>query len=329
MDRRRILKTAGVAALAVLGGWLGLWLLGPVLLPFGVGYLFALGAQPAVDTLTKRHIPRWAAAGLTVTLLYAALGTALYALGWVLCRETLALARQLPELAESLTGPAARVEAWLLERADRFPDGVGQALRQGVEEFFRSGAGLAGRAYNWVFGLISGALKKLPELRELWRRKAPALWQRRVQAVNRRLRATLGGWVKTQVQLMGVTALVLTAGLLVLGVDYPVLLGGLIALIDALPVFGSGTVLLPWALWELLDGRTTLAVGLAALYAGASLIRSALEPRMLGKQMGLDPLLTLLALYAGFRYFGILGMILFPVGAILVKQLWTHLESNS
>src|SRR5699024_928351 len=132
------------------------------------------------------------------------------------------------------------------------------------------------------------------ELRELWRRKAPALWQRRVQAVNRRLRATLGGWVKTQVQLMGVTALVLTAGLLVLGVDYPVLLGGLIALIDALPVFGSGTVLLPWALWELLDGRTTLAVGLAALYAGASLIRSALEPRMLGKQMGLDPLLTLL-----------------------------------
>ena len=243
-----------------------------------------------------------------------------------------------------------RVEAWLLERADRFPDGVGQALRQGVEEFFRSGAGLAGRAYNWVFSLISGALKKLPELmlflvtavlssfmlaaklpelRELWRRKAPALWQRRVQAVNRRLRATLGGWVKTQVQLMGVTALVLTAGLLVLGVDYPVLLGGLIALIDALPVFGSGTVLLPWALWELLDGRTTLAVGLAALYAGASLIRSALEPRMLGKQMGLDPLLTLLALYAGFRYFGILGMILFPVGAILVKQLWTHLESNS
>lgn len=350
MDRRRILKTAGVAALAVLGGWLGLWLLGPVLLPFGVGYLFALGAQPAVDTLTKRHIPRWAAAGLTVTLLYAALGTAFYALGWVLCRETLALARQLPELAESLTGPAARVEAWLLERADRFPDGVGQALRQGVEEFFRSGAGLAGRAYNWVFSLISGALKKLPELmlflvtavlssfmlaaklpelRELWRRKAPALWQRRVQAVNRRLRATLGGWVKTQVQLMGVTALVLTAGLLVLGVDYPVLLGGLIALIDALPVFGSGTVLLPWALWELLDGRTTLAVGLAALYAGASLIRSALEPRMLGKQMGLDPLLTLLALYAGFRYFGILGMILFPVGAILVKQLWTHLESNS
>lgn len=349
MQRQRILKTAAVAAAAALGGWLGLWLLGPVLLPFAVGYLFALGAQPAVEALTKRRVPRWAAAGLTVTLLYAALGTALYALCWVLCRETVALARQLPDLVASLAEPAARVETWLLERANRFPDGVGEALREGVEEFFRSGAGLAGRAYSWVFDTISALLKKLPDLmlflitavlssfmlaaelptlRALWRKRAPEPWQRRVKAVTRRLRSTLGGWVKTQVKLMGVTALVLTAGLLVLGVDYPVLLGGLIALIDALPVFGSGTVLLPWALWALLDGNTYLAVGLAALYAAASLIRSALEPRMLGKQMGLDPLLTLLALYAGFRFFGILGMILFPIGAILVKQLWTHLDQG-
>lgn len=349
MDRRHLLKTAALAGAAAVGGWLGLWLLGPVLLPFAVGYLFAWGAQPAVEALTRRRVPRWAAAGLTVTLLYAALLTALSALCYVLCRETLSLARQLPDLAESLTVPAARAEAWLLERAGRFPDGVGQALRQAVEEFFRSGAGLAGRISGWLFETISAVLKrlpdlllflvtavlssfmlaaKLPDLRSLWRRKAPAAWQRRGEAVVRRLRATLGGWVKTQLQLMGITALVLTAGLLVLGVDYPVLLGGLIALIDALPVFGSGTVLLPWALWALLNGNTSLAIGLTALYAAAWLIRSALEPRMLGKQMGLDPLLTLLALYAGFRYFGILGMILFPVAAILVKQLWTHLEQG-
>lgn len=349
MHRRQILKTAAVAAAAALGGWLGLWLLGPVLLPFAVGYVFAWGAQPAVEALTRRRVPRWAAAGLTVTLLYALLITALYALGWILCREAMGLARQLPNLVASLAEPASRVEAWLLERADRFPDGVGEALRKGVEAFFQSGAGLAGRAYSWIFDTISSILKKLPdlmlflitavlssfmlaaklpELRTLWRKRAPEPWQRRIRAVVRRLRETLGGWAKTQVQLMGVTSLVLTAGLLVLGVDYPVLLGVLIALIDALPVFGSGTVLLPWALWALLEGNTYLAVGLAALYAAASLIRSALEPRMLGKQMGLDPLLTLLALYAGFRFFGILGMILFPIGAILVKQLWTHLEAH-
>ena len=79
----------------------------------------------------------------------------------------------------------------------------------------------------------------------------------------------LGGWVKTQVKLMGVTFLVLTAGLMILGVDYPVLLGLLIALIDALPVFGSGTVLIPWGLFVLLSGNSFLGVGLLCLYGAA------------------------------------------------------------
>ncbi|HIR50553.1 MAG TPA: sporulation integral membrane protein YtvI [Candidatus Avoscillospira avicola] len=349
MERKKVLKTLALVAAASVGGWLTVWLLGPVLLPFGVGYLFAWVAQPAVEALCRGKFPRWAAAGLTVTVFYALLFTAIYAVCWVLCREAAAFARQLPALAASLAEPAARVEAWLLERLSRFPDGLGQALREGVETFFKSGAGLAGRLYSWVFDLASAFLKrlpdlflfflttvlssfmlaaKLPELRQAWQKRAPEAWQRRLQAVIRRLRETLGGWVKAQVKLMGITFLVLTAGLLILGVDYPLLFGLLIAFIDALPVFGSGAVLLPWGLYQLLDGNTFLGVGLLCLYGAASLIRSALEPRMLGKQMGLDPLWTLLALYAGYRFFGILGMILFPVGAILAKQLWSHLDAR-
>lgn len=349
MERKKVLKTLALVAAASVGGWLTVWLLGPVLLPFGVGYLFAWGAQPAVEALCRGKFPRWAAAGLTVTVFYALLFTAIYAVCWVLCREAAAFARQLPALAASLAEPAARVEAWLLERVSRFPDGLGQALREGVETFFKSGAGLAGRLYSWVFDLASAFLKrlpdlflfflttvlssfmlaaKLPELRQAWQKRAPEAWQRRLQAVIRRLRETLGGWVKAQVKLMGITFLVLTAGLLILGVEYSLLFGFLIAFIDALPVFGSGAVLLPWGLYQLLDGNTFLGVGLLCLYGAASLIRSALEPRMLGKQMGLDPLWTLLALYAGYQFFGILGMILFPVGAILAKQLWSHLDAR-
>ena len=60
------------------------------------------------------------------------------------------------------------------------------------------------------------------------------------------------------------------------------------------------------------------------LYGITALTRTALEPQMLGKQIGLNPLLTLIALYAGFRLMGILGMIVFPVGALLIKQIWDH-----
>ena len=350
MDKQRMIRTLALLAAAILAAGLGVWLLGPVLLPFALGLLLAKGAQPAVEALSRAHLPRWVAAGVSVTALYALVIAVLYALGWVLCREAVAFARQLPTLVASLAEPAARVEAWLLTRLSRFPDGVGQALTQGVEEFFRSGAGLASRAYGWAFDLASGFLSlvpdlalflltavlssfmlaaKLPQLREHLRQKAPQQWLKWYDALMRRLRATLGGWVKTQIKLMGVTFLVLTAGLLVLGVDYPVLFGLAIAFIDALPVFGSGAVLLPWGIYQLLGGNSFLGVGLLCLYAAASLIRSALEPRMLGKQMGLDPLLTLLALYAGYRFFGILGMILFPIGAMLAKQFWSYMAREA
>ena len=70
-----------------------------------------------------------------------------------------------------------------------------------------------------------------------------------------------------------------------------------------------------------------LAVGLLLLYAAAALCRTMLEPRFMGSQMGLNPLLTLLCLYAGFRLFGVLGMILVPLAVILLKQLYDLLEA--
>ena len=54
-----------------------------------------------------------------------------------------------------------------------------------------------------------------------------------------------------------------------------------------------------------------------------------LEPRLLGKQMGLSPLLALLSVYLGGRRFGLLGMILAPVGAMVVLQLRRPLPSGN
>lgn len=100
------------------------------------------------------------------------------------------------------------------------------------------------------------------------------------------------------------------------------LLAALIALVDALPVFGTGTVLLPWAAAELLAGRLGLALGLAALYGVVSVVRSVLEPKLVGEQTGLPPLGALAAMYAGFQAFGVAGMILAPLLASVACQLW-------
>ena len=89
----------------------------------------------------------------------------------------------------------------------------------------------------------------------------------------------------------------------------------------ALPVFGTGTVLLPWAAACLLLGQAPRAVALAALYAVISAVHSFLEPKVMAAQAGLPPLAALAAMYAGFRAFGVAGMILLPVALLFVKQL--------
>ena len=86
-----------------------------------------------------------------------------------------------------------------------------------------------------------------------------------------------------------------TVGLLLTGIDYALLLGAVIALVDALPLLGSGTVLLPWSLLCFLRGNARCGFALIGVYAAAALTRTVLEPRLLGRQMGLSPLLALLS----------------------------------
>lgn len=338
MDKRKFWRRASVAAIAVVGAVLFLWLLGPVLLPFAVGAVIAAAAEPVARRLP---MPRWVAAGLCVTGVYVLTGAALWLLCRVLCGELASFVRGLPALAQTLTEPVQRLKDWLLGLTERFPDGIAAALREGVTDFFQNGAGIAGKIYEWVFDFASSALKRVPDvalftvtavlssfmlcaqkprLVRLWQEKAPMKWRQRLQTATKRLQNTFGGWCRAQVKLIGITFLILTTGFLLLRVQYPLLFGVGIALIDALPVFGTGVFLVPWSLVAFAQGNTVLGTGLVCLYGAAALLRMALEPRLLGRQIGMEPLLTLLSLYAGYRFFGVLGMLLFPLGAVLIKQ---------
>ena len=143
----------------------------------------------------------------------------------------------------------------------------------------------------------------------------------RARGVKANLLSTLGKWFRAQAILLGVTFCELLAGFLLMGQRYALLLAAVTALVDALPVFGTGTVLLPWAAACLLLGQAPRAVALAALYAVISAVRSFLEPKVMAAQAGLPPLAALAAMYAGFRAFGVAGMILLPVALLFVKQL--------
>ena len=101
--------------------------------------------------------------------------------------------------------------------------------------------------------------------------------------------------------------------LFLLKMPYPALLALCIAVFDILPVLGTGGVLLPWAAILFIMKEHGLAVGILILYLVILVVRNMVEPRIVGKQIGLHPLATLAALFLGLKLFGLVGLVAFPV----------------
>lgn len=130
----------------------------------------------------------------------------------------------------------------------------------------------------------------------------------------------IGSYLKAQVIILLTISLITIAGLLIGKVGGAVWLGLLAGLLDALPFIGTGIVLIPTALWQLLCGNPVGAAMTAAAYVLCIVARELLEPRLLGKQVGMYPVIMLLAVYAGVRLFGLTGIFLGPLYVVLLKE---------
>ena len=332
--RREFWKRTGI----LLGGFLGVWLtvryLLPIFLPFLLGLLLALAAEPAVRLGEKAHLPRWAASGLGVSLTLLLLGTILWLLGAALVRQIGQLAGQLPDLQVTAESAVGQLRLLLSDVANRVPEGVRPLATRSVERMLDSGSTFVEqatirlpRAISTVLskvpdgalsigtGLLSGFMfsARLPKLRPAIAARLPESVKTQVLPALQRSKTALSGWLKAQAKLAGITCGILAVGFLILRIPYGPVWAVAVALVDAVPLLGTGTVLIPWAIIDLVRGQHFMAIGLLCLYGATFFTRTALEPRLVGRHLGLDPLVTLMFLYLGYRFWGIWGMLLSPM----------------
>lgn len=149
-----------------------------------------------------------------------------------------------------------------------------------------------------------------------------------IEFIRLRMKAVLGTFFKTQVIIMGITGVICTIGLYIMGNPYALLIGFLIGLVDALPVFGTGTVFLPWGVILLIMGNYKMAAGIFIIYFVCYYTRQFLEPKLMGNSLGISPAVMLITLYLGLVLFGISGVITGPIGGILIKEISSHLIKN-
>ena len=335
-------RYAGILA-AVLGSYLAIQYLFPLLLPFLLGGALAVAAEPMVRFFSDRlRLPRALAAAVGVAMAFSILGLLLLAVCGLAFRQLQALAGILPDMEQTIRSGMGALSGWLMDLAQGAPRMLRDPLEKNVQEFFSGSSALLEKATAYVLRLASGFLSqlpngalafgtglissfmisaKLPRIRQALSVRLPEEKLRPWLDSVRSMKAVLVGWLKAQMKLSGVTFGILTICLLLLKVPHAPLWGLLVALVDAFPILGTGAVLVPWSLVSFVQGDTLRAFGLLGAYGAVTLTRTVLEPRLVGRQLGLDPLVTLVCLYAGFRLWGILGMILAPMLAVTAAQL--------
>lgn len=328
--------TLGAAALAV---WVGLPL-ASLLSPFLFALVLAWVLNPAVRWLQRKtNISRKAVSLVLVVLVFAVIGGVLFGLGWMAVDQVRSLFdnRQsvLDELLSGLVGVINSVGSWLEGLGGLVPqgllttsEGLMDAFVGWVQELDLSGwfAQMAGQAPSMVTGVSNFAVALVvfmmgsyfitgdyPRLRFELTDRVPMVARDFCRSVKDIFMSAFGGYVKSQLILSAGVFIILTIGFLLMRQPYGLLLAFGLAVLDFIPIIGAGTVMVPWAVVDMVLAQYGEAAALMAVWGVIVLFRRFAEPKILGDQTGLSPILSLVGIYVGMKLGGVLGMVVGPL----------------
>ena len=339
---KRILVGAAYALLIAAGAFIGLKYLLPMFAPFIIAWIAAALVQPLIRLICKKaKISRKFVGAVLVTAVLVGLGTGVFFICERVFSELRGLLEALSSDSDSLLGA---VRDFLDRVSERFPflgdvTGDDELLsvsgdmikRRALDPVLRRG-GACGqtrdehsrRAFLHDHTYHGGILHRadFSGVTAALSSRLPAPARVFAERAKKSLSETGTKYLRAYVTMMAITFLQLLCGLLILGVDYAFTIALFTAVADALPVIGVGTILIPWGLIELAGGNFYVGFGLLIIFAIVSVSRQIIEPRVVGVNLGISPLATLAAMYAGYKLIGVLGMFAAPMLAIIVKNLF-------
>lgn len=339
------LVTAGIVGICyIFSNYAGI--VSDILMPFLLAGVFAHFLSPPAEYLSQKlHIPKNISCIFITLSFFAALFTVVYALAARLTREI-----------SGLSGYAELIVGYIPEYIDNMSIYIQEKLpfiaklgesENSTGEFFINGiselaASIMKSLTGYISSFVPAIISFVPRFfvaavitvvascyftADLKKIKRFFLFQLPLKAkiffseCRKQFFDTISKYIGAYFSIAVITFAELFAGLVFIRREYAFLLALLITAVDILPILGSGSILIPWAIIEFTLGNTKSAVALLILYTVISIVRQIIEPRILGSYMGLHPLLTLFAIYAGGKLMGIAGIFIFPIAAIVLKNL--------
>ncbi len=316
------------------------WLL-PATLPFWLGLVIAWCLKPVTLWLCRLFKVRRKNAAFSVLLLfYLLLGTVL----WFLLSTFLVQGRlwleELPWFYEETIQPllhrcalsingllddvSPTTARRLIQRSEEWGFSLSSALADFSASALSQATSLAKRIPFWLttvaFSILCSVFISLDysNVAHFLLQQFPERWRPLLFRGKDFLCNTLLGMAKAYLILLLLTFAQLFLGFWLLRIDQPFLWALVLALLDFLPFIGTGLVLLPWGFFHLISGQAALGTGLLLLFAILTVVHNIMEPKLVGSSIGLHPLSTLVAMYAGLRLFGFVGLLTAPILVLLL-----------
>ncbi len=338
MERSNIARWFISVALITAGVYLGFRYLLPLVFPFLVSYFLAWMIKPVAEMLHRRFkIPRILGGSLSLILLLAVFGTLFFLLIKILIRQSFELIKNLPIYLDIIAG---KLDA-LCNHCDGLAGLSLGTMRGIVDENITATVGMVKtnimpkitqQSISITVQLITfigislivlvAAVLMVKELPAFHTKYNNNTLYKDIHKVTTKLADAGTAFLRSQLIIMSVVAVISVLGLTILGSHYAVLLGMGIAILDALPILGSAMVYIPWAIISLVNGDILSAAILFTTFLVCQVIREILEPKLIGNRIGIKPLYTLMSMYVGLKLFSIAGFFLGPIGLLIIITVY-------
>ena len=344
---KTLLLRIGLRLLLIIAVLLCLTLLVPPLLdlflPFILAFLAATLLAPLVQKIARR-VGGWNFWSMlfVVLMLLAATGILVYA-GYYLISQIIDLIHSWASIRDGLTNMLEQISIFLSTNVHfTYTDTEAYILN-----FVQEGLNwITGKVSTWAPSVVIGVgnlasgiasfvvsllffivgayfmTADYPGLRKKLISWVPDIIRPHMRHVKEATGSAMFGYLRAQLILSGVVTLIIFIALLIYGQSYSLLIAIACGIIDVMPFFGSGAVVVPWSVIMLLLGNFQKGLFLLALALALFIFRKLAEPKVVGNQTGLSPLLSLISIYVGMKLGGVIGMILCPILCMVVIGLY-------
>lgn len=303
-----------------------------VFLPFILGYLFSRLVNPLADFLqNKLKCPRGLSAVLVIVFTIGIIGGALSVVVWKLITEFRNMYDQFPQIYADFQNVRQNLAQKWSSVYENMPQQIQSILSAVTTDLSDKAAAFINSRSEPVVDYASRFAKAIPggiigviifilsvyfmvtdnkNVAAAVHKLLGEKFTDKMRAVKSEFRQYLGGYVKAQFTIMCIAFLIMLTEFSITGVKYAMVIAFVTAFLDALPVFGSGIVLWPLAVMNFLSGNIKNGIVMIAAYLSVMLMRHLIEPKLVSAKIGINPIFTLMAMYVGYRIWGIGGILI-------------------